>query len=512
MSSTVKTKKINSRIERRIVIGMIVSDAFLRDIVPLYKPTFLRSTFARTVAAWCMSYYKKYKKAPGRTIQNLFEEKVNKGLSDEVADVIERFMSGLSDEYENIETFNAQHLVDVAEEYFKGQSLSVLVNNVKENLRNGNVKEAEEALTQYKRVEHIISTGFNPFTDKNVLIDAFENTRKPLFTFPGPLGYLLNEQFVREGFIGLMAPDKRGKTWWLMEFAMRALRARCNVVFFAIGDMSRMQMTTRFHIRLAGKSDLPKYCGELLVPCLDCLHNQLGRCKSKHRRSSVSLKTNIDEVISFEDASSKYKPCTYCHEHNLQKYKGAVWYKLRKPVTPLSWREGLRVGRRFMKRLRGATFEVESFPSREVNVRGLDNHLDIWEDQTGFVPDLIVIDYADNLAPEDNKMDFRHQENQKWQAMRAMSQRRRALVIAGTQTDACGYDREFLTMDNFSEDKRKNAHVTAMLALNQTPDEKNIGVIRPSWVLVREGEFDPRFTVRVIQSLQMGRPCLDSFF
>jgi len=508
----IKSKEVESTTERRIIIGMIVSDAFLRDIVPLYKPTFLRSTFARTIAAWCISFYKKYEKAPGREIQTIFERKVNKGLDEDLADLIESFLSELSNEFENTNTFNAQHLVDIAEEHFKGQSLAELFATGKELLREGNIKEAEETLAQYRRVERIVAPGFNPFTDKNVIIDAFENTRKPLFTFPGPIGFLLNDQFVREGFIGLMAPDKRGKTWWLMEFAMRALRARCNVAFFGIGDMSRMQLTTRFHIRLVGKSDSEKYCGDLLIPCLDCLHNQMGSCKSKNRASRVPLKDNIKDVVGFNEAPSKYKPCVYCREHNLRKFKGAVWYKMRKPVEPLTWREGLRIGKRFMKRLQGAEFKVESFPSREINVRGLDNHLDIWEEQTGFVPDVIIIDYADNLGPEDPRIDFRHQENQKWQAARAMSQRRRALVIQATQTDTDAYEREYITMSNFSEDKRKNAHITGMLALNQTPDEKNMGIMRLTWALLREGEYDPTFSVRVLQCLQTGRPCLDSFF
>ncbi|MBT9138972.1 MAG: hypothetical protein DDT31_01552 [Syntrophomonadaceae bacterium] len=126
-----------------------------------------------------------------------------------------------------------------------------------------------------------------------------------------------------------------------------------------------------------------------------------------------------------------------------------------------------------------------------------------------FAPDVIVIDYADILA-SDYKGEFRHQENEKWKALRRLSQSRKCLVITATQTDTDAYKKKSITLDNFSEDKRKYAHVTGMLTLNQTPEEKEAGTMRLNWLLLRDGEFGGNNEVTVAQALRIGQPMLFS--
>ena len=69
-------------------------------------------------------------------------------------------------------------------------------------------------------------------------------------------------------------------------------------------------------------------------------------------------------------------------------------------------------------------------------------------------------------------------------------------------------------MKNFSEDKRKYAHVTAMYGLNQDPQdrEKKIGLMRINEIVVREGDFSNTKEVTVIQNLARGRPFLGSYY
>ena len=58
-------------------------------------------------------------------------------------------------------------------------------------------------------------------------------------------------------------------------------------------------------------------------------------------------------------------------------------------------------------------------------------------------------------------------QNEIWKNLRALSQSRNCLVLTATQADAKSYEKNVLTMSNYSEDKRKFAHVTAMYGLNQ---------------------------------------------
>jgi len=126
---------------------------------------------------------------------------------------------------------------------------------------------------------------------------------------------------------------------------------------------------------------------------------------------------------------------------------------------------------------------------------------------------VIIIDYADLLVPE-VKMDFRHQQNEIWKGLRSLSQEKHALVVTATQADAKSYEADLLKLKNFSEDKRKYAHVTACYGLNQDKDdrEKGMGIMRINEIVIREGEFSNRNEVKVLQNLRRGRPFLTSYF
>jgi hypothetical protein len=84
------------------------------------------------------------------------------------------------------------------------------------------------------------------------------------------------------------------------------------------------------------------------------------------------------------------------------------------------------------------------------------------------------------------------------------------LVITATQAAASSYDHATQRLSDFSEDKRKYAHCTAMYGLNQTDQEKKIGLMRLNELVVREGDYDRSTTISVLQRLQMGRVFLGS--
>jgi hypothetical protein len=157
---------------------------------------------------------------------------------------------------------------------------------------------------------------------------------------------------------------------------------------------------------------------------------------------------------------------------------------------------------------------LDTYPAGFLTVGGIRKCLDNWEKYDGFVPDIIAIDYADLLTVDDRDVrEFRHRQDQIWKGLRALSQERHVLLITATQADAESYKKGRLSLSNFSEDKRKFAHVTAQYGLNQDPQgrEKKLGVMRINEIVVREGEFNADNEVYVLQDLAAGRPFLESF-
>jgi hypothetical protein len=316
----------------------------------------------------------------------------------------------------------------------------------------------------------------------------------------------------RDQFIALLGPEKRGKTWWLNELAIRAAKARYNVALFQIGDMSEEQCIVRLSVRLVGKSNQERYCEAQDIPVLDCRLNQEGKCRRCPFRNATMLEqwklTDVREAW-LSGAFKRHQPCTECVGEKF--FKGSVWYKPIPATKPLTWREAYKAGRRFLGRTKGRDFMLSVHPSDTLNVSGLEAVLDNWETFEGFTPDVVVIDYADNLAPEDRKEEYRHQQNRTWKMLRGLSQKRHCLVATATQANAASYDQATLAMKNFSEDKRKFAHVTGMFGLNQTTLEKRMGLMRINTIVMREGEFYNEDEVHVAQALRIGRPMLFSF-
>jgi hypothetical protein len=329
---------------------------------------------------------------------------------------------------------------------------------------------------------------------------------------PGALGKLLGP-VCREDFISIMAPEKRGKTFWLMEFAMRASRAKCNVAFFSVGDMSQKQMIRRMHSYNTKQSS--KQSGKVKTPVLDCEHNQRDTCDRRERTGRDPVMREVRkgaqmawERIPLEEAPN-HVPCTHCMKDEPKEYKGAVWHEYI-DVDKLTWQHAFAQGKKFAESSR-KHFKLSTHPNSSVNVRDIEAILDMWELVEGFIPDLILIDYADILAPENTKVEIRHQINDTWKAGRALSQKRHCAVIWATQADAASYEQKSIRESNFSEDKRKYSHVTKIITLNQTSDEKRDGVMRVGQMFVREEDFDVSKHATVLQCLSIGRPYLGSY-
>ena len=206
-----------------------------------------------------------------------------------------------------------------------------------------------------------------------------------------------------------------------------------------------------------------------------------------------------------------YHPCYNCDDW-LHRPMGAGWIEKVDTGNPLTVEEAKEaIDAFFIQNKR--RFKLSTHANGTLTIKEIKALLDVWEREDGFVPDVIAIDYADLLVPE-ARTEFRHQVDEIWRGLRNLSQERHCLVVTATQADARSYEQNRLKVSNFSEDKRKNAHVTAMYGLNQDPKdrEKQLGWMRINEIVIREGDFSNSNEVYVLQNLRRGRPFLGSFW
>lgn len=518
-------------LERRIITGMIISKDYLDRIQRFWDSILLllESPELKLIADWCMEYYQKYNRAPDSNIESIYMQVLKKtNISKAEAQYIEELLESLSEEYGRDTQFNSAYLYDQTVQYLKGRELERYNEEVQALVEMGRIEEAEKMASSYTpKIVDDVDIGLDLASDEALeRVDrAFNETAQKVVAFPGPLGEMWNDQLVRGGFFTLLAPEKRGKTFMMIEIAMRAVRQRSNVAFFAAGDMTESQMLKRICVYITRQSDKEKYCQERFIPIGDCVLNQINACRRNDRNcdhgifEGVNLETfwrNQDNFINIETLQEKweeYQDYEPCDSHSCDKRRGSVWLKKNPKTKPLTAKKAKTELKNFFQKYR-RKFKLVTYPAGVLTVAEIRKCLDNWERYDGFVPDVVVIDYADLLSAEDGRVnEFRHKQDHIWKGLRALSQERHVLLVTATQADSDSYKKGRLSLSNFSEDKRKLAHVTAQYGLNQDPQgrEKKLGLVRINEIVVREGEFSPDNEVYVLQDLAAGRPFLESF-
>ena len=509
---SIKKHKVDTSLERQILIGMIISDNFLKQVIPMYMPDLFEITYSGTIAKWCIRHYDKYGKAPNILIEDIFDTWKKTSDNDEQTEYIKGFLSTLSDEYERGDKFNDDYIFDKTVRHFKSRSLKLLSEDIEACLKHNDVDEAEKCYQDYKKVEKITSNGIDIFDDEDAWRNAFDINTDILFTVPGALGKMLNGNFVRDSLIGIMGIAKIGKSWWMQFLGIQAVKARCNVAVFQLGDLSEGQSMVRTGVYITKRSNKPKYCKELFVPVMDCYHNQHGTCEYRRRRTNtVSLLDSDNNLMEFNEAEKLgYSVCIDCE--NEKWFKGAVWHVRRRPVRPLTWQEAFKEAQAYKAKIKAKRYKISTHPSKSLSVSGMETILDSWERIEGFIPDVVICDYADLFAPErKGTKESRDDINETWMALSALRQKRKICIITATQANGMAIKEKSISREHYSNDRRKYDHVTAMFGLSQTNEEKRNGITRWGTIVLREDDWDTEAFVNVIGCLSIGRSYIDSW-
>ncbi|HQJ90480.1 MAG TPA: hypothetical protein PLB70_07680 [Paludibacteraceae bacterium] len=519
--------------ERQIVIGLITSKEYLQGLQRVWNPQFLESSTARLLASWCWEYFDAYGEAPANNITNIYYQKIkDTRLSRDVAEEIEQdILPLLSQEYVK-EGFNVDYLLKQTIDYFTQRNLLLFSDTIRNTIELGKgdlhqrIISAERIATEYRSLPVGTNDSLNLNTEEALehVERAFADAEECLIRYPRQLGEFWNDQLTAGSFVAFMGIEKRGKTYFLLDMAIRASRQKRKVVFFQAGDLTERQLLKRICVYLTQKSNLKRYCGTIWEPVRDCVYNQLDDCERPERECAFGVFENrtIDylrhditqeELIAAYQANPDYCPCSNCPEYETNPW-GCPWIREVKIDAPLQVDEAKRaVSDFFIENKR--YFKLSTHLNDTLTVKQIEALLDTWERQEQFVPDVIVIDYADLLTTEEH-LEERPRQNKIWKGLRRLSQQKnQPLVVTATQANAQAYLRDRLRREHFSEDKRKYAHCTAMWGLNQDVKdrEKHIGIMRLNNLVIREGEF---FTnsgeVTVLMNLRRGRPFIASYW
>lgn len=495
-------KSLDNTIEEQITTACIISTEFLNEIISVYKPDYIKNSFAKILCFWCIDYYKQYQVAPGKHIRDIYEVEAASHLTPEDKEIIGVFLDKLSKQYVEGQGINSDYIKDNAVEYFKKRELETRVKQAHHLLELNNVEKAEEQFSEYKKVALKLSGWFNPFDPKEIW-EVFDDKDDGLFELPGALGHIVGK-LERGWFVAVLAPFKRGKTFFLQELAVRALFQRLKVVVISL-EMKKKNVKERLYRRLTG---LGSKTGDdvFLYPAFDCEHNQDGTCdrdeRTNHNRLFVGETRDKPEF----SVDSEYRVCTYCRDHALRGYQPATWYE---PIElpPFTYKETKETVRA-LEMMYGANLRVITYPRFRSGISDMRRDLFILE-QEGFIPDIIIPDYAD-IFKLDTKGEKRNQIDDVWKELAAMAAERRCIVITASQGTRGSIYKEDMTQDDLAEWIGKLAHVDVFLGLSQTKKEKKEKVLRVGALVHRHKEVDESLFAELLQQLETGQFLLDS--
>ena len=441
--------------DKTVLTHMIVSTPFLKEVMGVVDPLLFRSKYIQRVARWVIDFFENMKEAPGKAVEDIYR-KNKMALEEEEAEAIGGFLTYLSRDWERQRVNNVKYSVGQAIDFFKLRSLDILGQKILETVSSGDHAEGERLISQYKRVEQVQGVGVDLLRDTDAVIRAFQSEEENLFQFPGELGNYMGH-FKRGEFVSFLAPQKRGKTWWLIFSAIRSMLMGHKTLFISL-EMTKEQMIRRMWQALLGE---PLKGGDIEIPTFEeGLEGVYDVRKKTVYKKGMDLSKTKEQQMKYKRAS------------------------------------------------RTGDIRLLTYPSAGVTVSHIETELASLEYFEKFVPDTIVIDYADLLKAENGRMEVRHTLDEIWKRLRGLAQQKNILMITASQSNKMTFGKD-IKAEDASEDSRKLGHVTRMIAINQSPADKDMGLVRLQNLLQREGQMNSSQIV-VLYDYGIGRTYLDA--
>lgn len=258
-----------------------------------------------------------------------------------------------------------------------------------------------------------------------------------------------------------LASTGRGKSWYLVHLAKQAARRGARVLYVTL-EMDELEVAQRLYQAFFSVSE-----SEAVKGLRKIIKSQDGQYES------------LTE-FTFEDGA---RPT------------------LKDPRAEDELRENITRGVRIAAKVR-----VKHFPQNNLTVASLEAWLDSVSLYEGFVPDLILIDYADLFVKNPN--DIRGSTRLIYEGLKGLAQTRNVAVATVSQSNRGGVKARVIDEENVAEDFSKMMTSDHVVTYNQTDEEASLGFARLYVAKNRCGKS--RVLIAITQSYDIGQFCVSS--
>lgn len=457
------TEYKNGGTARAVLTGMIVDPAVLGAVSQVWDGSNFGDRWSDIVGSWAVKHWRKYGKAPQRAIENYFDKFCESGRDQDTVDIIEKYLRALSQEYErNGHGPAPEYLKDLAAKHFDIVRYRKLKDELEGGLVTNDLESLDKAYSEFRKVEIGVQAGTHPTgpdTDLTGVIGDRED--RSIVKFPDAAGAFFSLMLERDAFIAYMGMEKGKKSFNLLDLAWRAYLQDRRVAWFVVGDMSEAQVKRRLVSRAAGRP--------------------------------VMSDTKVRKPVSIEEGG---KDVTF----ETKSYSGSMTEE-----------ETRRALAKHAAKHDPENLWLSVYPRGAITSSGI---LSLLRERAkdGWLVDICIVDFSDNLGPENTKLEKRHQIDETWGILSAIRQELHCLLVTATQCRREAYGTRTLQRKDVPESKFKLAHVTGMVGINHTDHLDNLGVLALNWVAGRDLDFSEEKLCYIATCLPIANTCVVSTF
>ena len=453
----VKEIKSVSLREMNFLCAFVLSEKFCALFHKVFLPSYFENPDYKILVAYIQSYFRKYARPPKKLIISYIEKHKNQFTDDVMYQSLKKTLitsaenvDELLDKYEN------QYIIDDAELYIKAASLRLAMDEINLALDNNDEENAmkiyEKMIIPEVQKSNIIS--FEDDLDKQR--EVLRKNGNLIIQFKNEVGQLVGPLF-RGDFFSFASPTGIGKSWWLMWSAKQCREQGLNVLFLSL-EMQEQSIMRRFE-------------------------------QLYYRRTLYGEEVTIAKFV--QDDENKYK---LIHKKlNVEKLKPENINELKIKAMGKHPHGRLKIVCR-----------------AGISISDLKAILSELKYQNRYVPDVIILDYADKMTTTKKVSTEREALGIIWKDLRDLALDQNLLLITASQTNRASWDKHF-SREAIAEDSRKLNEVTCAVGIMADKKDRELGLSMLRLLKVRDGYYENR-DVYCSTNYHIGQPVLQSVF
>ncbi len=420
-----KEQRISEHLQDSLILLTITDSEFAKIVVNSVPIEFFESKVTSDTYSILVQYIRKYGKAPKSHFQDELL-KLTGNISDDDKEILTRYLIHLQE----MRKPNKEYVMSRLNDFIKSRTLINATYEFAELVEKGKFDKATQIMYQaLKSGIEVENAGVEILLERKDLIERGELPER-LFTLNiEPIDKICRIQ--KTDFIVIAGPYKGGKSWFGHYIGMVALRAGLQVLHVS-HENSLRDTTIRYDMMFGGLLD-EKEKDEVEIRDYDMKKNKFFK--------KIQVKGTVydKDLVS----QNRKKLASFGGKLTVKKYSMGI-------CSPIQ----------------------------------LESLIDYLENFKGFIPEVVITDYADIMSPIDSSKQTRDSINETYIYLKRIADDRNLTMVTMSQINdeglRCLINKGKLDGRHLAEDKRKFANIDRGLFIGTTEeleenDEKVVG-------------------------------------